>query len=192
MNRTIYFLLLSLLITNYAISQDRDGKINVGLSGIPLYDFRFGEYAGFVVNPSIHYELTNRISLGTNFFFYSLRNTSASGVPASSRAFGVAPSVRYNIVQINKVGVFAEGAVGFGSVKFRPRNQDNPFFPVDQNNGGILVYQFGLGVNYRLSNRISLELLIPYLRVNDITNDNVNENIFGGLGPTIGIRYRLK
>jgi outer membrane protein W len=56
--------------------------------------------------------------------------------------------------------------------------------------GGISILNLGLGGNYFFNEKFGLELIIPYLSAKNITSENSN-NLYSGIGPTIGLTYVL-
>ena len=99
--------------------------------------------------------MSDKLALGSNFFYYKIASIEVSGVTAKAEAAGVVPSLRYDLTSNNKFQVFGEPGIGFGNLWFKPENpsEDNMVFPVDSNYSGLLIYQLGLGLAYNLSRK---------------------------------------
>lgn len=192
-NSLTLILLIScyLLLPQSVKAQDRP-SLELSVSGIPLFDFNEG-YFGFVANPALRYGLSDRFALGTSFFFYAINDIDVSGVESNARAYGVVPTLRYNWLTMNDTKIFLEGGVGFGSVNYKPSDtarDDRTLSLVERSNGGLLIYSLGPGIQHKLTSLLNLEVMIPYLRAENITDSNTD--LYNGLGLTAGLSFSLR
>ncbi|MEL7002919.1 MAG: hypothetical protein AAFN93_09330 [Bacteroidota bacterium] len=181
------------LFSSSAIAQEFDASFEVGVAGLPIYIS--SQYAGFATTPSFRYNLNDRFSLGMNLFLYRVNNTATqSGVDADGTGFGIIPAVRYYVTSKSKFRVFLEGGVGFGSITYKPSQEgvDNPFFPVARNNSGILIVHAGPAISRDISRRFNIQFMLPFLIVDNLTNNDIAETLYSGLAPTLGVNFKIK
>lgn len=76
----------------------------------------------FTLVPEIGYQLNEKLSVGSNFGYRRIGNTAASGFTYACDkyiSFGIAPYIRYNVYQNQKVRIFADGVVSLWHVKYK-------------------------------------------------------------------------
>ncbi|MEM7550453.1 MAG: hypothetical protein AAF363_12295 [Bacteroidota bacterium] len=175
------------LISNSSFGQEKR-TLQANLSGIPLFDFNQG-YSGFVINPGFRYQVGEKTDIGTNFFYYFQNDILASNIPSNAQGYGFVPSFRYSILTNERYTFFVEAGIGFGAVDLEPRNGFGDFdFSVDRNDGALLIINAGIGVNYKVTNRVGLELTIPYIKADNISNPFFND-LYDGVGALFGVTY---
>lgn len=173
---------------NKGIAQDdAQSGLEASLVGVPVFDFEHGYY-GFAGNLSIRSELFSNLYIGVNFFHHE-RDLSMQAIPSGSRTNGLLPSLRYYVFSTPGLTVFSEVAYGFGRVKYEPENggtyQENP-------DAAITVFEAGFGAQYRMSKKLGVEVVIPYLLVNNKTSNAQAPILFEGIGPAIGLNFKIK
>ena len=90
----------------------------------------------------------------------------------------------------SKYRFFTEIGFGFGTIKYDADNNNFRNFKHDELSGGISVLNIGIGGNYYFNDKFGIELIIPYLSIKNITSENSN-NLYSGIGPTIGFTYKM-
>lgn len=76
---------------------------------------------------------------------------------------------------------FAESSLGYGRVNY----SDSPEY-----NGTMRSFSAGVGCQYQLKDRFSLELILPYANLHNV--DFKEETMVGNTFiPTLGVQYRL-
>ena len=185
----LIIILVCFFHVNYA-QESQNGQIKVSVSGIPLIDWNNGYY-GFVIKPGFEYFITSHLSVQNDFFFNTQTGYFLNDVNARTNTFGFIPSLRYCHFFNDKWMVFGQAGVGFGVTIYKPLEDEPDPFKVERLNAGVVVYSAGVGVGYRFSNRVEIELLVPYIVVDNITNSSNASILFNGIGPTIGIKISL-
>ena len=72
--------------------------------------------------PEIGYQLNEKVFIGANLGYRHMENTKDSGFTYACDkyiSFGVAPYIRYNLYQNEKVRIFADGVVSLWHVKYK-------------------------------------------------------------------------
>ena len=186
----IVILLLVLTYSQYA-QESQKGKIKLSLSGIPVIDWNNGYY-GFALKPGIEYFVTDNLSIHNDFFYHIQTGLYVDEVKSKSNTIGFIPSIRYYLSFKNKNWViFGQAGIGFGSVLYKHIEEDKTSNDIDWLNSGVVIYSAGVGVGYRFSSLFEMEILIPYIVVDNITNNSNADILFNGVGPTIGVKFSL-
>lgn len=175
-------------------AQDTSLKpVEVGIAALPLFDFEEG-YFGVVINSGFRFGVAEKLSVGPSLFLYAINDVEVNRVNSRIRAYGAVGTIRYTLLSAQKIKLFADGALGSGYVSYKSNvfDQNSVFADVGQNNGGLLIYSVGLGAKYMVSEKIGLDIAVPYITVENITNENIERSIYSGLGPNIGISYALR
>ncbi len=187
--KTVYLIiiLVTLSITGTA-QESQKGNFSISISGIPIFHLDHGYY-GFVIKPGFEYGITDHLSIQNDFFYHLQTGLEIDGTDSKSSTYGIIPSLKYGWSINKSFFIFGQLGVGFGSVLYK-KTEDNDFtYDVSNLNSGIIIYSLGAGISYRLSNTFGIELLIPYIYVDNITNSNNADVLFNGIGPTIGLKY---
>jgi hypothetical protein len=98
--------------------------------------------------------------------------------------------LRNNFINNTKLRVFAEFGFGLGTIKYNADNNDFRNNQHEELSGGISVLNIGVGGNYYFDEKFGIEFIIPYITTNNITSQQSNR-IYSGIGPTIGLTYKL-
>jgi len=142
--------LFVLLVQIQNAQEPQKGKINLTLSGIPLFNWQNGYY-GFAVRPGLGFYLTEELSLQNDFFFHIMSNYYIYNVKTSSNTVGFVPSLRYNFFTKNrKWNFFAQAGAGFGVALYKPMKGNSSDYQVDSYNSGLVIYSAGVGVVYQI------------------------------------------
>ena len=190
--------LVLLAFTTFGIlngfSQSKKNDLKLTVSGLPLFgsseDFNSG-LNGFVIKPTIGYYISDKTSIELNFSYASMNDLKIGNINSYYNSYSFIPTLRNNFVNNNKLRVFAEIGFGLGSIKYNADNNDFRNNQHEELSGGISVLNIGIGGNYFFNEKFGIEFIIPYLKTNNITSQQTN-NIYSGIGPTIGLSYILK
>lgn len=166
-------------------------QFELGITGIPLYDFSEG-YAVFVANVAARHRIGKKLQISTNLFIGNDRS-SIAGIDSRSLMVGILPSLRYSFFSGNRIRIFAEVGAGIGLVRYKARgDEDIQQLDVSRYNNGFKVFTVGLGAGYQLSDKVGLEFSIPYIIGDNINDQFFSPEIFSGLGVLIGVQFYLK
>ncbi len=189
-------LLLSVFLTvgifcGYGQSKKNDLKLTI--SGLPLVGssgaFKSG-INGIVIKPSIGYFISNKTSVDLNFSYASLNDLKIGGIDSYYNSYAIIPTVRNNFVNKEKLRIFAEIGFGLGTIRYNADNNSLRNSNHVNLSGGISIFNIGIGGNYFFNEKFGIELIIPYLSTKNITSENSN-NLYSGIGPTIGFTYMI-
>ncbi|MFK7833763.1 MAG: hypothetical protein AB8B52_10835 [Winogradskyella sp.] len=125
-----------------------------------------------------------------NFSYATLNDLTVGNVDSYYNSYAFIPTLRNNFANKEKMRIFAEFGFGFGTIKYEANNNDATNAQHRELSGGISVLNIGLGGNYFFNEKFGLEIIIPYISTKNITSDNIN-NLYSGIGPTLGLTYVL-
>jgi hypothetical protein len=189
-------LLLSVFISSVVFSgygQFQKNDLKLTIAGLPLFgssdDFESG-INGIVLKPSIGYFISDKTSIDLNFSYASLNDLKIGNVDSYYNSYAFTPSLRHNFLNNEKFRAFAEFGFGLGTIRYDADTNDLRNSQHEDLSGGISILSIGIGGNYFFSEKFGLELIIPYLSTKNITSENSN-NLYSGIGPTIGFTYIL-
>jgi len=178
-------------LTGYSQSQKNDLKLSV--SALPLYG-NSGNFSsglnGFVIKPGVGYFLSEKTSIDLNFTYATFNNLKIANVNSFYHSYAFVPTLRNNFVNTKRLRVFGEFGFGLGSIKY---NSDNSAFRTDEHrnlSGGISILNLGVGANYFFNDKFGIELILPYINTQNISSDT-SSTIYSGIGPTLGLTFRL-
>ena len=189
-------LFLSIFVTLGIINgfgQSKKNDIKMTVSALPLFGSSDGFESGingFVIKPSIGYFITKKTSIDLNFSYATLNELTVGGIDSYYNSFAFIPTLRNNFVNKEKLRIFAEMGFGLGTIKYNADNNSLRNSQHEDLSGGISILNIGIGGNYFFNEKFGLELIIPYLSTKNITSENSN-NLYSGIGPTIGLTYIL-
>lgn len=192
MKKTIILIVLISLGVN-GFSQSKKNDLKLTISVLPLFGSSEGFESGingFVVKPSIGYYISEKTSIDLNFSYTTLNDLKVGNIDSYYNSYAFIPTLRNNFVNKQKVRVFAEFGFGLGTIKYDADNNDLRSNKHEELSGGISILNIGIGGNYYFNDKFGLEIIIPYISTNNITSDNSN-NLYSGIGPTIGFTYKL-
>jgi hypothetical protein len=184
--------IIALSISN-GLSQSKKNDFKLTVSALPLFgsseDFNSG-LNGFVIKPTIGYYISDKTSIELNFSYATMKNLIVANTASYYNSYAFVPTLRNNFLNKNKLRIFTEFGFGLGTIKYNAENNDLSNFQHEELSGGIAVLTFGFGVNYYFHENFGLEFIIPYITINNITSEKSN-NIYSGIGPTMGLTYKL-
>jgi hypothetical protein len=187
-------LLLSVFIIfgiSNGLGQSKKSDLKLTLSGLPLFGSSDGFESGIngiVIKPSIGYFISNKTSIDLNFSYASLNDLKVGNIDSYYNSYAFIPTLRNNFVNKEKLRVFAEFGFGLGTIRYDADTNSLRNSQHENLSGGISILNIGIGGNYFFSEKFGLELIIPYLNTKNITSENSN-NLYSGIGPTIGFTY---
>ena len=183
---------LSLGIIN-GFSQSKKNDLKLTISALPLFgsseDIDSG-INGIVIKPSIGYYISENTSIELNFSYATLNDLKVGEVDSNYNSYAFVPTLRNNFINNPKLRFFGEIGFGLGTIKYDADNSFNRNSQHNELSGGISVLNIGIGVNYYFNEKLGIELIVPYIRSNNITSENSN-NLYSGIGPTFGFTYKL-
>ncbi len=179
------------ILSGYGQSKKNDLKFTI--AALPLFGSSEGFESGIngiVIKPSIGYFISDKTSIDLNFSYATLDDLKVGNIDSYYNTYAFIPTLRNNFVNKEKIRVFAEFGFGLGTIRY---DADNSTFRNSQHedlSGGISILNIGVGGNYFFNEKFGLELIIPYLSTKNITSENSN-NLYSGIGPTLGFTYIL-
>jgi hypothetical protein len=190
-------IILLLVFTTFGIlngfAQSKKNNLKLTVSGLPLFenseDFSSG-LSGFVIKPTIGYYISDKTSIELNFSYATMNDLKIGNKNSYYNSYAFIPTLRNNFFNKKKLRVFAEFGFGLGTIKYNADNNDFRNLQHEELSGGISVMNIGVGGNYYFNENFGIEFILPYLTTNNITSDQSN-NIYSGIGPTIGLTYKL-
>ena len=189
-------ILLLLAFTTFGIlngfSQSKKNDLKLTISGLPLFGSseNFKGLNGFVIKPAIGYYISDKTSIELNFSYASMNDLKIGNINSYYNSYSFIPTLRNNFVNTTKLRVFTELGLGLGTIKYNADNNDFTNIQHDQLSGGISIISIGIGGNYYFNEKFGIEFIIPYINTRNITSEQAN-NIYSGIGPTIGLAYKL-
>lgn len=175
-------------------SQSQKNDLKLTLSALPLFGSSEGFESGIngiVVKPAIGYFISNKTSIDINFSYAALKDLKVGSVDSYYNSYAFVPTLRHHFLNKQKLRVFGEFGFGLGTIKY---DADDASLRNSQHrdlSGGISVLNIGLGANYFFNQKIGLEIIIPYISSKNITSNDA-DNLYSGIGLTLGITYVLR
>ena len=169
------------MTTVTGFSQNKKGDISLSITASPFpttnsdsHDF------GIIAKAGLEFHLSNTVSFQGSFF--SSNNVlfkDESGVSINS--YGFVPSLHYYFVNTAKLNVFGQLGYGFG---FEDLTRNYGVIE----NSALSIFSIGAGTNYKLKEKLYLQLHLPYFNAKNIT---VNESAAGGVAVFLGFHFKL-
>ena len=169
------------MTTVTGFSQNKKGDISLSITASPFpttnsdsHDF------GIIAMAGLEFHLSNTVSFQGSFF--SSNNVlfkDESGVSINS--YGFVPSIHYYFVNTAKLNVFGQLGYGFG---FEDLTRNYGVIK----NSALSIFSIGAGANYKLKEKLYLQLHLPYFNAKNIT---VNESAAGGVAVFLGFHFKL-
>lgn len=183
--------ILSILAFSNGFGQSKKNDLKLTVSALPLFGSSDGFESGIngiVIKPSIGYFISDKTSIDLNFSYATLNDLTVGNIDSYYNSYAFIPTLRNNFVNKEKLRVFAEFGFGLGTIKYDADNSSLRNSQHENLSGGISILNIGIGGNYFFNEKFGIELIIPYLSTKNITSDNSN-NLYSGIGPTIGFTY---
>ena len=179
-NHSILF--ITLLLSFHSFSQNTKGDLAISLTASPFTtQDSNSDDLGIIGKASLEFFLSGEVSLLGSFF--TSNNTlfnNNSGTTINS--YGFIPSIQYYFLDKPKINVFGQLGYGFGFEDLT-RNYG------DIENSALTIFSIGAGMNYKLNEKLFLQLSLPYFKAKNIT---INENAADGIAIFIGFNFKLK
>ena len=179
-NNSILF--ITLLLSFHSFSQNTKGDLAISLTASPFTtQDSNSDDLGIIGKASLEFFLSGEVSLLGSFF--TSNNTlfnNNSGTTINS--YGFIPSIQYYFLDKPKINVFGQLGYGFGFEDLT-RNYG------DIENSALTIFSIGAGMNYKLNEKLFLQLSLPYFKAKNIT---INENAADGIAIFIGFNFKLK
>ncbi len=194
MNRKIILITLFFLGgIFYTFSQSKKNDLKFTISALPLFgsseNFETG-INGIVIKPTIGYHISEKTSIELNFSYATLKDVKIDNINSYYNSYAFIPTLRNNFINKQKIRFFTEIGLGLGTIKYNANNNRFRTIKHEQLSGGISILNIGIGGNYYFNDKFGIELIIPYISTKNITSESIN-NIYSGIGPTIGFTYKL-
>jgi len=182
---------LTLAVFN-GVSQSKKNDLKLTVSALPLFGSSqyFKGINGYVLKPGIGYFISENTSIDLNFSYATLNDLKVGNIDSYYNSYALILSMRNNFVNKEKIRIFAEFGFGLGTIKYDADNNNFRNYRHEELSGGISVLTIGFGGNYFFNKKFGVEIVIPYISTTNITSETVN-NIYSGIGPTIGLIYKL-
>lgn len=180
------------IIQGFTQSQTNDFKLTV--SGLPLFGSSDGFESGIngiAFKPSVGYFISEKTSIDLNFSYASLNDIKVGNTNSYYHSYAFVPTIRNNFVNKETIRLFGEFGFGLGTIKYNAENASLRNSQHENLSGGISILNLGIGGNYFFHDTFGLELIIPYLSTTNITSEQSN-NVYSGIGPTIGATYMIQ
>ena len=177
MKKIITVLLLS--CTLFCLSQHQKGDITISISASPLTTETNSDI-GIIGKAGLEVFLSEKFSFGGSFFISDntvLKNE--SGTPINS--YGLIPSIHYYFINQPKINVFGQLGYGYGVQNTKNINGGS-------DDDALTIFSIGVGLNYRLNDKLQLQLLLPYFDAQNITKD---ETAADGVAIFLGFNFKL-
>ena len=191
MKKIFLFSILSILAFSNGFGQSKKNDLKLTVSALPLFGSSDGFESGIngiVIKPSIGYFISDKTSIDLNFSYATLNDLTVGNIDSYYNSYAFIPTLRNNFVNKDKLRIFAEFGFGLGTIKYDADNSSMRNSQHENLSGGISILNIGIGGNYFFNEKFGVELIIPYLSTKNITSDNSN-NLYSGIGPTIGFTY---
>ena len=91
------------------------------------------------------------------------------------------PSIHYYFVNTAKLNVFGQLGYGFG---FEDLTRNYGIIE----NSALTIFSIGAGANYKLKEKLSLQLHLPYFNAQNIT---INTSVADGIAVFLGFNFKL-
>ena len=173
--------ILLLVVTLASFAQNKKGDISFSITASPFPTTYSGNHDfGIIAKAGLEFHVSEKISFQGSFF--SSNNVlfkDDSGVIISS--YGFVPTVQYYFINKPKFNLFGQLGYGFG---FEDLTRN--FGAIE--NSALTVFSVGAGVNYKLNNKLHLQLHLPYFNAQNIT---INESSSAGIAVFLGFNFKL-
>ena len=171
------FLFLTFL--SFSQQQKGDFAISVAVSPFTTQGSNSDDF-GLIGKAGLEFFLSNKVSFSGNFFTSNnsiINNESGNAI----NSYGFIPSVQYYFIDKPKINVFGQLGYGFG---FEDLTRN--FGEIE--NSALTIFSFGAGINYKLNEKLFLQLSLPYFKAKNIT---INELAADGVTMFLGFDFKL-
>jgi hypothetical protein len=169
MMKKYQLLILAFFIYLSSEAQNEKGAFQIGLGGLPIVYIDNSAPTGYSLRANIGYFPINNLSIGILPYIGKVDNI---------KSVGTNIYLRYYLINA-KFSLFTEISSGLGNLKYDGTSQ------YDGTMNSIIV---GPGAHYMIKNKLSIELLVQYARLKNISYPE-NTLVSNTFIPTIGIQY---
>ena len=176
--------LLSLLLvmaTLTGFSQNKKGDISLSItaSPFPTSNSNSNDF-GVIAKAGMEFHISDNVSFQGSFFTSNnVLFKNDSGININS--YGFIPSVQYYFVNTPRFNVFGQLGYGFGFEDLT-RNYG------EIENSALTIFSIGAGANYKLKEKLYVQLHLPYFNAQNIT---INESVADGVAVFLGFNFKL-
>ena len=174
---TLFFLVVSLSV----VAQNQKGAISLSITASPFPTTYSGNHDfGVISKAGLEFQVSDKVSVQGSFFTSNnVLFKNDSGVSINS--YGFIPSVQYYFVNTSRFNVFGQLGYGFGF-------EDLTRYQGAIENSALTIFSIGAGANYKLKDKLFLQLHLPYFNAQNIT---VNETSASGVAVFLGFNFKL-
>jgi len=182
MTYTKHLLSLFLVLTTLtSFSQNKKGDISLSItaSPFPTTNSDSNDF-GVIAKAGLEFHVSENVSFQGSFFTSNnVLFKNESGININS--YGFIPSVQYYFLNKPKFNVFGQLGYGFGFEDLT-RNYG------EIENSALTIFSIGAGANYKLKEKLYVQLHLPYFNAQNIT---INESVAYGVAVFLGFNFKL-
>ena len=170
-----------LFLTFLSFAQQQKGDIAISVAVSPFStQVASSDDFGLIGKAGLEFFLSDKVSFSGSFF--TSNNTIINNESGNTiNSYGFIPSVQYYFFDEQKINVFGQLGYGFGFEDLT-RNFG------DIENSALTIFSFGAGINFKLNEKLFLQLSLPYFKAKNIT---INENAAAGVALFLGFYFKL-
>ena len=163
------------------VAQNQRGDILLSITASPFPTTYSGNHDfGVISKAGLEFQVSDKVSVQGSFFTSNnVLFKNDSGVSISS--YGFVPTVHYYFFNQSKFNVFGQLGYGFG---FEDLTRNYGVIE----NSALTVFSIGAGANYKLRDKLFLQLHLPYFNAQNIT---INETSSSGVAVFLGFNFKL-
>ena len=175
----IILFLVALSLPVVAQNQKGDISLSITASPFPTTNSNSNDF-GVIAKAGMEFHISNNVSFQGSFFTSNnVLFKNESGININS--YGFIPSVQYYFVNIPRFDVFGQLGYGFGFEDLT-RNYG------EIENSALTIFSIGAGANYKLKEKLYLQLHLPYFNAQNIT---INESVADEVAVFLGFNFKL-
>ena len=175
----IILFLVALSLPVVAQNQKGDISLSITASPFPTTNSNSNDF-GVIAKAGMEFHISNNVSFQGSFFTSNnVLFKNESGININS--YGFIPSVQYYFVNIPRFDVFGQLGYGFGFEDLT-RNYG------EIENSALTIFSIGAGANYKLKEKLYVQLHLPYFNAQNIT---INETSSDGVAVFLGFNFKL-
>ena len=175
----IILFLVALSLPVVAQNQKGDISLSITASPFPTTNSNSNDF-GVIAKAGMEFHISNNVSFQGSFFTSNnVLFKNESGININS--YGFIPSVQYYFVNIPRFDVFGQLGYGFGFEDLT-RNYG------EIENSALTIFSIGAGANYKLKEKLYVQLHLPYFNAQNIT---INESVADEVAVFLGFNFKL-
>ena len=176
--KNIISLTFLILCLSTLFAQNQKGDFEAFLQVAPFATVSPSKDLGLISIVGLEYFAGDKFSLATNFF--SSNNTLIKNdSDVTIHSYGIMATSQYYFINLEKWNVYAQAGLGFGIDDTKQASV---------NNSGLFIWNVGAGANYRINEKVSIKLLIPYFKAENTTRNSIAAH---GITAFLGVGYRF-